>query len=205
MTLSTIGITKGAFAGAVVAGHYVYFVPGHDGASLIGTAARYDVRCDFRDPKAWETFDVEAAANPSMKLRGFCGGTTDGRYVYFVPHFTDVSGGLLVNANPHLLRYDTYAPFGSWASWSTYDLSSIGGAGLGACGSIFDGKCVYVLPTRNGNSVVVQGSPGSFTAIAFDGQHIYLAPWSTPARFVRFAARSPRGLPALPEYNGSFH
>jgi hypothetical protein len=73
------------------------------------------------------------------------GATFDGRYIYFAPadYTTPANAGVVT-------RYDTQATFGSAASWSTFNTTSLNADAKGFEGAAFDGRYVYLVPSFNG-------------------------------------------------------
>jgi hypothetical protein len=137
------------------------------------------------------------------RRRDLWSGAFDGRYVYYTPYsFEDGTfTGLAV-------RYDTQANFISTAAWSSFDLATINPGAVGYAGAEFDGRYVYFVPLSRGpassapyNGLVVRydttasfGDVGSFDVFdttsvavdadgfaggAFDGTHVYFAPYIT--------------------------
>jgi hypothetical protein len=122
---------------------------GGDGASVdapVADGARQDASAlgysDMTQAANWSVFDVG-----TLGPRGgyFQGATFDGRYVHFVPYLNGSSGFQSVAA-----RYDTTSAFGSVASWSTFDVKSLGAGGF--FGGAFDGRYVYMVPYFTGGN-----------------------------------------------------
>ena len=174
--LATVDAHAVDFDGAVLAGKYLYFVPGSKGS----LAARYDTTAPFADKTSWSTFNTETLdANATY----FSGGVFDGRYLYLVPAHQTING--------FITRYDTQASFEDASSWEIHnpigtgftDSNSFGGAA-------WDGRYVYFVPTASG--VLVRYDPklpfGSAEAwtkrrmssqasgAAFDGRYLYVVP-----------------------------
>ncbi|UCD74428.1 MAG: hypothetical protein JSV91_11630 [Phycisphaerales bacterium] len=132
-----VGDDPVGYNGAVFDGRYVYFVPDNNSSGPHGEVLRCDTTGDFADVSAWAAFDpgdYGVGHDPD----GYRGGVFDGRYVYFVPHY---SGALY---DFEILRYDTAAEFADPSSWTTYDpnLEGMGGSN----GAVFDGRYVYFAP-----------------------------------------------------------
>lgn len=204
------------FHGGLFDGRYVYFVP-HLGAAPSGVVARYDTQGAFGVTGSWSVFDA-AALSPGA--RGFAGGVFDGRYVYLVPGDNGSASGLAA-------RYDTQAPFASAGSWTLFDTATVRAGAKGFFGGAFDGRYVYLLPyydtaphglltrydtrapfTAAASWTVFDAatvSPGAvaFQGAAFDGRYLHLVP-NLGTAVVRFDARSPPAMPALPAFFGSF-
>jgi hypothetical protein len=213
------------FSGAVFDGTSLYLVPNtndlfdaavHNGTS--GIVARLQTSGAFTAASSWSTFDMTTV---NGLAENFLGGAFDGRYVYFAPR----GGGVAT-------RLDTTAgPFGSVSSWSAHDLTRIFAADAGTpqyAGAAFDGRFVYLIPVGDGfDSLTRYDTLSPFTAdcgwstfdltqlaandagaplyvgAIFDGQYLYLVPdGSYP--IVRFNAKTPPALPALPAFHGSF-
>jgi hypothetical protein len=181
-----------------------------DGAPVNATSG------DMNEPKNWATFDL-GGFDP--RARGFMGAAFDGRFVYLVPHFNGV-----LAASGVLFRYDTQAPFGTAASWSSVDLTAlVGPAARGFAGAAFDGRFLYLVPnafagTRSG--VVVRydssasfGAPASWSSFdlatvnptatgyfgaVFDGRYVYFANslGDTTAYVARYDTQAPFAVPS---------
>jgi len=126
-----------AFIGGVVAKGAVYFVPATD--SLV---TRYPADSpDFVAP-AFDTYDIGGVTN----ARGWCGGATDGDFVYYAPYKKALNGP----RNGVVMRYDTRADFKKDASWSTFDTSMLSPPASAFQGAMYDGKYVYFVPREDG-------------------------------------------------------
>ena len=206
----------GRFEGGIFDGRYAYFVPNGNGTPT-GTVARYDTQAPF--DTGWSTYDVEKV---DPNAHGFIGGAFDGRYVYLIPNH-DQTQPLGVIA-----RYDTTATFTASASWSTFDLTTVHPNALGFRGAIFDGRYIYCVPYEN-NSVAlglvarydtqapfatksswstfdmttVDPNATGFFGGVFDGRYVYFTPYDY-GPVVRFDAKTPSAMPALPAFHGSF-
>ena len=218
------GSSLAGFLGAVFDGRYVDFIP-----SYASVAVRYDTQADFADTASWLTFDTQQVA---MQPPGFGGGAFDGRYVYYAPGiYASPSGDTFLSVT---VRFDTKGSFTDPASWSSFDVSALGMDARGFAGGGFDGRYVYLVPFAVGatspttfvyDGLVVRydttaafeqatswssfdttrlthAAQGFFGAV-FDGEYLYLVP-SGNTVVVRFDAKTPRSLPALPQFQGSF-
>ena len=222
--LGKLGPEGAGFQGAVFDGTYVYFIPEVyfvDGGSTVcnGFLVRYDPSQPFDSPAAWVTFDV-ATVDPNAC--GFVGGVFDGRFVYLVPFFN----GLAVAA-----RYDTMgAGLKAKSSWSTFAVTTANPSVGPFLGGAFDGRFVYFVPFENAvftqDGIVARyDTTGTFGDTAawgtydlsqvnasavglggaiFDGEYLYFVPESSPV-VVRYQARTPRRMPKLPDFFGSFY
>lgn len=229
--LETVGSDSTRYQGAVFDGTYVYFVPdgysSEAGASVCsGVIVRYDRARPFDSPLAWSTFDI-ATLDPNAC--GFVGGVYDGRYVYLTPFYnpTVYVAGPLVAA-----RYDTRGDGGLKAksSWTLFATSHISTSVGPFVGGAFDGRYVYFVPYENAvinldgilarydtmvgsfqdtaawqTFELSQVSPlgVGFAGAVFDGEYLYVVPDSDSV-VLRFPARTPRHMPALPDFFGSF-
>jgi len=136
--LSTIG-----YKGAVYVEPYVYYVPFRDAEQRHGRVLRFDTRLGFGDDAAWSVFD--AGNTDGVDTRGFVGGETDGRYVYFVPYSGDDNV-----YHGRTLRYDTQGAFESPESWDAFDVDGTGGmATVGYKYAATDGRWIYFTPYSN--------------------------------------------------------
>ncbi len=191
---TTLNPNAKGFFGAVFDGRYVYLVPNGLG-SLSGLVARYDTQIDFLGVPSWSFFDTTTV---NVGAKGFRGAVFDGKYVYFVPNDNGAVSGVVT-------RYDTSAPFGIGASWSTFDTATVDPGAKGFVGAAFDGRYVYLVPANNGAtdgviarydtkaSFATGGSwatydvatvnPGAkgFSGSSFDGRYLYLVPYGNGA------------------------
>jgi hypothetical protein len=185
--LSTVDANAIGFDGAVLAGKYLYFVPGS-----YELAARYDTTAPFDDEASWTTFDTQTLDPDAWH---FNGGVFDGRYLYFVPRQQN---------HGFVTRYDTQASFEDASSWAIYNPIGTGFTdSVSFGGGAFDGRYVYFAPF--GSSDLVRYDPQqpfdsadawtkhrmaySFTGTAFDGHYLYLVPQGLGS-IQRFEARA---------------
>jgi hypothetical protein len=222
---SHVGPFASAFKGGTFDGRYVYFAPsstnspdaGPFGAS--GLVTRYDTQGTFGDAAAWSAFDA-TTVNPSAG--DFAGVVFDGRYLYFVPSYSNGGFDCVV------ARYDTTAPFSDATSWAAFDATSLDPNGTfdewGYAGGTFDGRYVYLVPASSGIPLLrydtqapafgaatswetfeLSGASldaANYDGAVFDGRFVYLMPDGyDPA--LRFEARSTAALP--PHSGGSFY
>ena len=183
----TDGTNTTGYNGAVLAGHYLYFIPGYGCGALL----RFDTREDFASPASWSAYDLKPLK--AVAADGWAGAIYDGRYIYLVPQ----AAGLVA-------RYDTRTDLKDETGWLTYDSGQSGLPASGYEGAIFDGKYIYFIPKLAGKDyagilrydtaqdfledaswswyrVTLAGSgSGGFKGGAFDGRYLYLAP-SMPA------------------------
>jgi hypothetical protein len=231
-TLNDGGTARG-FYGAVYDGHYVYFAPHKNGAfddrvnSGYGSiVARLDPdKGGFEDEGAWSTFDLTRVNGLAFD---FAGAGFDGQYIYFAPQksgvvvrvdttlgFTNVAAwsgydltqvvhseaaaveytsvtfdGRFVYFAPSgsdfgtVARYDTASTFTADCAWTTLDLMELDAGTPGSDGG----------PRRL----------AGYESIVFDGQYLYLIPYSNGIA-ARFRARSPGPLPLAPDGSPYFH
>jgi hypothetical protein len=214
--MSTLASAAIDYAGAVFDGRYVYFVP--NGGSQSGFVTRYDTQGTFTDAGAWSVFDMTTVHS---LLRGFIGGVFDGRYVYFVPYNTYISGNPALSGR--VGRYDTTGSFTAASSWSSFDVATVNASAVGYQGGVFDGRYLYLIPAQYPNTTIARfDTTASFTTGpswsvfnmsalskytayaggAFDGEYVYLAPAAPTCPPARFDAKTPPSMPA--SYRGSF-
>lgn len=145
---------RGGYAGAVVAGNYIYFVPNTgDTTDYHGEVLRYNTTQPFGNNSSWEKFEP-SQNGVGTDAQGYIGGSFDGRYVYFSPHFNGSS------FHNEVLRYDTTAAFANPASWSTHTPNV--GAG-GRWGTIYDGsRYVYFGASYPNGDMLQYDTQGSF-------------------------------------------
>jgi hypothetical protein len=205
------------FVGGVYDGRYVYMSPWisdvGDNGGYNSFATRYDTTGFFAVPSSWSTFEVDQVNGNAY---GFEGAAYDGRYVYFVPHEKTV-----------VARYDTTLSFDTDGAWSVFDVSTIVHVDAGApafSGAAFDGRFIYLVPALPGFGAVVRYDIlGTFTSACawsvddmsrynaqavnffgavYDGRYLYFVPHG--ATVARFDTKTPRWLPPLPAFSGSF-
>jgi hypothetical protein len=211
-----------SFAGAVFDGRYVYMVPWRAATTGSGVIARYDPQGGFSDAASWKAFDL-TTLNEGAK--GYHAAAFDGRYVYLVPGWTAPSPAWSATT---LARYDTQAEFDSSGAWGFFELSALGPEAGGFNAAVFDGRYLVFAPGYADNGYrgdafrfdtrapLAQASSWSrFDATslatslvntkgtAFDGRYVYLAPAGGVA--ARFDAKTPRSMPELPAFRGSFY
>ncbi len=222
--MASLNQNAAGFLGAVFDGRYVNFIP-----SYASIAVRYDTTANFADSMSWSTFDTQGVA---AQQPGFGGGAFDGRYVYYVPGLYVSGSGSTFLSN--VVRFDTTGSFTNAGSWSSFDVAPLNPAAKGFAGAAFDGRFVYFVPyavnaptqgTLVFDGVVVRydttasfgsaaswstfdtaqlmGAPQGFFGAVFDGEYLYLIPSGSTVA-VRFDAKTPRSMPALPQFQGSF-
>jgi hypothetical protein len=126
------------FFDAVFDGRYVYLVPYANSGTFPAVVPRYDTQADFTSVGSWSAFTL-TPVSPSAS--GYISGAFDGRFVYFVPWFFNGA------ESGHVARYDTLAPFGGAASWSTFDTSTLTANAVSFQGAVFDGEYLYLEPS----------------------------------------------------------
>ncbi|MBI4027328.1 MAG: LamG domain-containing protein [Verrucomicrobia bacterium] len=189
----TDGLDASDYDGALFDGRYIYFAPLSTGIVLC-----YDTRGEFTDKRSWSACNIKPLG---MKL--CVGAVFDGRHVYFVPYGETAT----------VIRYDTAAAFNNPKSWSSYEFSKTAGMTTrGFDGGMFDGRYVYFVPYFDGkgffHGVMLRydtqsefANPRSwaahdaglvdglktvgFNAGAFDGRHLYCAPWNDGSAYPR--------------------
>ncbi len=157
------------FFGAAFDGRYVYFVPNSaDGSTPSGLVLRYDTLAAFDTMASWSTFDVTTVDASAKET--FAGAAFDGRYLYLVPYTG--TGNVALGT---VVRLDTTAPFNAKASWSTFDVTSVGAAAKGFNGAIFDGRYLYLVPKSDGG----QNAHGNVARFDTLGSFQSTSSWST--------------------------
>jgi hypothetical protein len=218
------------FVGAVFDGNYVTFVPRKNPVDM--EKARLVVRYKanggaFNDPASWDTFDMATITSaPANMAGGFLGGAYDGQYVYFAPYQSGASG---VAA-----RYPIGA-FHDAGAWRFFDMEDkLVPQAKGFAGAAFDGRYITFAPLQQNSAFLarydtkasggfedanawqavnlratVDPNAGAFFGVVFDGRFLYLVPLLSGraghATILRFEARAPSKLPALPAHFGSFY
>jgi hypothetical protein len=205
---TVLGTSTAVFRGSVFDGRFVYFIPyahtnpfAWDGSTVV----RYDTQGGFKLAASWAVFDVGSMG------KGFEGGAFDGRYLYLVPR------------DHVIVRYDTTVDFATSSSWSSFDP----GAKYGFAGGTFDGRYVYfagIVATRydtlgdfatatswSSFDTTTLGKTDAFDGVVFDGRYVTFVPWGyylgmnvASGVAVRFDAKIPSEMPALPQFHGSF-
>jgi hypothetical protein len=186
---ATDALTTKGYSGGIFDGRFVYFVPNYNGLSSHACVLRYDTQLAFTNSEAWAAHD--ANGTDGYDIRGFIGGTYDGRYVYFAP---------FIGGTPEcILRYDTRGDFKTSASWRVYDarphsLSTL----TGYMGAVYANQYVYFIGhAHNGGMVLRYDTRGDFVdpgnwlyyddglsgagfhhyeGATFDGRYLYLVP-----------------------------
>jgi hypothetical protein len=173
-----------SFAGATFDGRYVYYPPALEPAASPSTAVRYDTQAEFTSLRAYDMF-------PHPPLTNFHGGAFDGKFFYLAPY--DVTS---------VARYDLSGPFAASASWSSFDVQSLGSAiGNRYEGAVVAGDFVYFVPNLGSTLMRCRarslsfgakatwtafdlqsvGAPGAFDGAVFDGRYLYLVPVDDPS------------------------
>ena len=122
-----------AYIGASFDGRYVYFVP-HNSDTFV----RFDTQGVFTTVGDWSHMNMSTAQGSAPLNSAYWNASFDGRYVYFVPYFSDT-----------FVRFDTLGVFTTVGDWSHMNMSTAqGGAPLDAAyiGASFDGRYVYFVP-----------------------------------------------------------
>ncbi len=216
LTLVDAGSPRSAYRGGVFAAGHYYLAPfeQNDASAPSGNVLRFADSPAF-DPASSDSFDYSAKSN-NLNARGFSGAVSDGRYVYFVPYLA-ASTYLGV-----VLRYDTTLAFNSVDSYAVFNIpvALSQKTARGFIGSAFDGRFIYFVPnmddttdtntfvvrydTRSGFNTVgswqlydlkgVDVKAGGYWGGVFDGEYVYLTPYSGTV-MLRFHARTPSALP----------
>ncbi len=175
-------------------GTYLYISPRGTPPSLI----RYNINLPFSLSSSYQVFLNPPSSIGIRGNNGYGGGTFDGRYMYFVPQST--ATGAVYNA----IRYDTFATFAVSASYTTFNLVSLGGnTPVEMNGLVFTGRYVYfcpfnattipgqliqydtTLPFTSASSYAIFNITPYYTSGAspigtvFDGRFLYLLMWNT--------------------------
>eukprot|EP01122_Echinamoeba_exundans_P009117 TRINITY_DN3149_c0_g1_i1.p1 TRINITY_DN3149_c0_g1~~TRINITY_DN3149_c0_g1_i1.p1 ORF type:complete len:322 (+),score=33.61 TRINITY_DN3149_c0_g1_i1:682-1647(+) len=141
----TDGMNTRGYAGSIVVGPHLYFVPQEDEYVAHGRILRYDLRKNFKSQASWEAFDVGVMAYITQGARGFHYATSWGPYIYFSPHYD-------ISASPVAVRYDTRKPFKSLDSYVSFDFSSLPVYGskdlVDFSGAVTIGNRIFFVPSR---------------------------------------------------------
>ena len=197
----TLSQDAAGFVGVAFDGRYLYFPSFGDLSNnwrdyTAIVIARYDTQASFTAAKSWTTLDATKMSNTA----GFGGAVFDGRYVYFLPG--DYQPG------DTILRYDSKGDFAAAGSWTGFGVTSVTGRYTRFMGGLFDGRYLYLVPTRTGDVAVRYDTTADFgTAAAwaafdlkgwdaraegfaggvFDGKFVYFVP-GFGKEIVRFEA-----------------
>jgi hypothetical protein len=174
-------------------GRYVYFADKYQNTLII----RYDTNAAFTTAGSWSVFNYNSVL--SISQQNLSASIFDGRYVYWLSDVT----------TSRWIRYDTRGTFGTAASWSVFDISTVYSSATTAAfkSPVFDGQYITVsgngiflryntaLPftgvssyewfdyttgaTSAGPRSAVVTS-GAFNVNVFDGRYIYSFPLGTP-------------------------
>lgn len=118
-----------SYQGAGFDGRYVYFAPGIVKSGFSGLVLRLDTQLDFKDQKAWATYD--ASLTQQNACINYDGVLYDGQYIYFIPLEYGV-----------ILRYNSDQDFHDSSSWDSFDASCFNFKR--AVGGTYDGQYIYL-------------------------------------------------------------
>ena len=162
------GSTARGFSDVVVAGRWVYYIPGcysgyAGGADLCRTVVRYDTLCASAEgwvsADCYDAVDLADVLPFSFKNRiNFATAVYDGaRYLYLISGIGD-------DMKPPVaafVRYDTSVPLRSGTSWRLVDAQQRTADSAGSfTGGASDGRYIYLAPGPAW-SVLLSGSPTS--------------------------------------------
>ncbi len=149
---------------------------------------------DVTSSQFWSSFDLGTIG---AGAESFTGATSDGRYLYFPPF---QSGQATTVFTGNLLRLDMQGTFTDSSAWTTFDLSTVNAQCVGFDGAVFDGRWLYLAPSRynpenySGTSTrydtqapfasassystidlqPLASSANGFSGGGFDGRYVYL-------------------------------
>ena len=184
-----------AYRGVSFDGRYIYFVPNDSDTFL-----RFDTQGVFTTAGDWSQMNMSTAQGGAELDDAYVGSSFDGRYVYYVPHYSDT-----------FVRFDTQGVFTTAGDWSQMNMSTAqGGAELDLAylNASFDGRYVYYVPhssdtflrfdtqgvfTTAGdwdrmNMSTAQGGAeleSAYSGSTFDGRYVYYVPRESDT-FLRF-------------------
>ena len=198
--MTVVDLNSKGFSGGVFDGKFIYFIPFNNGIPS-GQITRYNISLSFLSSSSYNVFDTTTV---NINSKGFSGGIFDGIYIYFVPSNNGSSFG-------QITRYDTTLSFISTSSYAVFDMATVNINNKGFAGGVFDGKCIYFVPSNNGTSgqIVRYDTTLSFVSISsytifdistidsnnkgfvsgvFDGKYIYYIPSNngTSGQIVRY-------------------
>ena len=196
--IASVSAAAKGFSGGAFDGRYIYFAPDAAAANH-GNMTRYDTTLPVSDAASWEIYDVYAAglAAGAGELRGYDGAIFDGRYVYYAPQSSESApSSIRTTFMGRVLRFDTQAPFSSWASWTVFDTTQLDVGALGYTGGIFDGRYLFLVPNATAvaarydttlpfsdttswstfSLAAVHPSAAGFFGGTYDGRFLYFMP-----------------------------
>ena len=94
----------------------------------------------FSNNARWSSFNLVTV---NSTLKGFSGGVSDGRYVYFTPYYNGV------DYSGNTVRYDTTKSFTDPASWEYFNVTRINPALKSFYGAAASGSYIYYIPSYN--------------------------------------------------------
>ncbi|MBS0625611.1 MAG: hypothetical protein JSS32_06140 [Verrucomicrobia bacterium] len=171
------------FTGVVYDGRYVYYVPNtlQVAATLSGQVTRYDTTLPFSSSNSYAIFDTNTLNSNSW---GFWGGVFDGRYIYFIPNAPTPAPTL----SGQITRFDTTGSFTSASSYTFFDTASGSSNSVGFQGGAFDGRYLYLVPSKN--------------LVTFGGQVTRIDAYPGPLSSAFSSGITPNGV-ALGTYSGT--
>lgn len=141
------GTLPSGFVGGAVVGTDIFLAPNTNllqSSAPYGTVYEYGTSAAFGTRGSWPSFDTtQLPGTPE----GFFGCAYDGRWVYFAPWLSQVSGNPAFSGV--LARYDTTGMFGLPGSWQSFDIATVNPNAVGFEGAVFDGTYVYFIPGTN--------------------------------------------------------
>lgn len=141
------------FRGGFTDGRYAYLVPNFNDYGYHGTITRVDLQTFSTAGLSY--LNLASAGNTGAK--GFNGGFTDGRYVYFVPEYNDT-----ITYHAILTRVDIYNFTASGVSYLDVSVGNSGAKGF--YGGIVNNSYAYLAPNNN-NPFNLNVSSGVLTRI----------------------------------------
>jgi peptidoglycan hydrolase-like protein with peptidoglycan-binding domain len=190
--------TENNFFGVSAHGQYVYLL--NDGDSW----ARYNTALPFTSDSSWDYFDIRTLDNTTMATTAdYPSICWDGPIGYMIPNYTD-PGPL-----KYAIAYDSRNSFTDPASYTLFDLTSVGALPSHFNGCTSDARYVYFSPTSGSGALFRFDKTGSFTSPsswerfdtstidpttvgiegsgAFSGSYIYMPDFNDghPSKFLR--------------------
>jgi hypothetical protein len=172
--------TDNRFVGAAYDGRFLYLPPFGQSAPVM---ARYDTQGTYTSASSWTSTNIATVVTNAST--GVAGAVFASNHVYLAPYGNSVA-----------VAYDTTAPLAMASSWTSFDATSLVGAGYVACSGASDGKMVYFAPFSNGmvlrydasapfaaapswsafDATTLDPRATAFEGAVFDGQFVYFIP-----------------------------
>jgi hypothetical protein len=149
--LTTVHPAASFFQGMIFDGRWLYWVPFGDtnSGNISPWLAAYDTTLSFTTSSSYQVVSLTVATG-SPSAQGFLGAALDAQgFLYLVPQ-----AGAYPQTSGLVVRYDTSKLLSDTTAYSTFDVTQLSSGGVSACSgyasACFDGRWVYLCPTRWG-------------------------------------------------------